>query len=653
MNKKVWWVNQGSTMDEESKDGFIWAPKKDKGGFTPVHWKNMQEVEIGDIIIHYNSKQQSVRYISKVKTKAQDYRLHDDDIKFIKQWNRDGWIIYTDYHELDPSLDKKKIIQDLKDIGHIDHGPFNNVGTINQGYLFKFTDLALNTIVNNNKQINWPLFLNREIDIITNEIIEKEGELHMEENTSDSFMNYINDKGYLFDYRMIENYLLSLKVKNFIILTGNSGTGKSKLPVLFSDYLTDNNDTKQVIIDTMVKVGKSNQPQNRGWTFNRNDFFKHYPSYNKFQNTYDIEVDGIKSKGDFNFATRIFYDPKDKNIQEHLNKLSNEDPNKRINLKIFLNEINIPGSNQNNIIVPVGANWTENRHIIGFYNVIMNRYHKTPALDIILKARDDTQNPYFLILDEMNLSHVERYFSDFLSSIESNKPVPMHDEEGIESIPKNIILPDNLFVIGTVNVDETTYMFSPKVLDRANTLEFCTVSPSEYLENRMIKSFKGNVEYLEDTLSDIDLKDKNMKFFKKEFEGIKNANNMEMMSIFVRELDELHTLLQKYGFEFGFRVVNEVIKFMYVSWKYENRSDPWNNWEKYCDAQIKQKILPKIHGSQRTLGDLFEQLFRICSNGQSINIDLKNIEVKYPTSAKKIQEMNRILNEQRYVSFTR
>ena len=74
----------------------------------------------------------------------------------------------------------------------------------------------------------------------------------------------------------------------------------------------------------------------------------------------------------------------------------------------------------------------------------------------------------------MNLSHVERYFSDFLSAMESEDPIHLHDNMKLNVPPWKIELPLNLFVVGTVNVDETTYMFSPKVLDRANTIEFLT-----------------------------------------------------------------------------------------------------------------------------------------------------------------------------------
>ena len=107
----------------------------------------------------------------------------------------------------------------------------------------------------------------------------------------------------------------------------------------------------------------------------------------------------------------------------------------------------------------------------------MSVYQSTPAYELIKNAEDDSENPYFLILDEMNLSHVERYFADFLSAIESGEEIPLYGNND------KLTLPDNLFIIGTVNVDETTYMFSPKVLDRANTIEFDTLLAWEYMSS--------------------------------------------------------------------------------------------------------------------------------------------------------------------------
>ena len=81
-------------------------------------------------------------------------------------------------------------------------------------------------------------------------------------------------------------------------------------------------------------------------------------------------------------------------------------------------------------VIPVGADWTDNRNVVGFVNHLRKDgqqnpiYQSTPVLDLLLRAIADPSHPYFLILDEMNLSHVERYFSDFLSAMESKRLYP-------------------------------------------------------------------------------------------------------------------------------------------------------------------------------------------------------------------------------------
>src|SRR6266567_1926999 len=138
-----------------------------------------------------------------------------------------------------------------------------------------------------------------------------------------------------------------------------------------------------------------------------------------------------------------------------------------------------PPSPQCFAVVPVGADWTSNEHVLGYPDNLNGGYVQQTALKLILQAQKNPGTPHFLILDEMNLSHVERYFADLLSLIESEAELWLHHDQDADGkpkprdgVPSTLKLPQNLFVIGTVNVDETTYMFSPKVLDRANVLEF-------------------------------------------------------------------------------------------------------------------------------------------------------------------------------------
>ena len=266
----------------------------------------------------------------------------------------------------------------------------------------------------------------------------------------------------------------------------------------------------------------------------------------------------------------------------------------------------------------------------------------------------------------MNLSHVERYFADFLSAMESDEEISLHkskDEEKKsigEKIPQSIEIPKNLFVVGTVNVDETTYMFSPKVLDRANVIEFSTIPAKNYMSKGLNPEvLKGDIDYLEDPLYghnlDKSLKKSRIEDLKDYLENVETTEGDKLWDVLSHELNKFQEILKEANFDFGFRVIDEILRFMYVAWIYEGKPDIWINWMRYFDAQIKQKMLPKLHGSQRVLENVLKELFKQCQHKpEDISprlTNLKNDNFKYPKSANKIQEMDKILNEQRYVSF--
>jgi len=228
--------------------------------------------------------------------------------------------------------------------------------------------------------------------------------------------------------------------------------------------------------------------------------------------------------------------------------------------------------------------------------------------------------------------------------MESNAEISLHkseimeNEKSIENVPQSLKIPENLFVIGTVNVDETTYMFSPKVLDRSNTIEFLTPSAKGYMNiEKIFNSINSNYSYLEDPLSNVDIRNTSLIELKKLF-GELNTSKGKFWDLMAIELEKFQNVLRKIGFDFGFRVINEIIRFMYVSWVYEGNPSKWDNWPRYFDSQIKQKMLPRSHGSQRTLEKTLNDLSVLCGD--------------YPTSKAKLEEMIDVLKKQRYVSFT-
>lgn len=137
-------------------------------------------------------------------------------------------------------------------------------------------------------------------------------------------------------------------------------------------------------------------------------------------------------------------------------------------------------------ICPVRPEWTDPSGLTGYFDVLQNRYVVPPFLEAMLVATAYPDAPVFVILDEMNLARVEYYLADILSSIESQHPVVLHSSsvplEGSTGgeIPSRLALPANLFLIGTINVDETTNTLSDKVLDRAVVIDMSHVDLNRF-----------------------------------------------------------------------------------------------------------------------------------------------------------------------------
>lgn len=302
-------------------------------------------------------------------------------------------------------------------------------------------------------------------------------------------------------------------------------------------------------------------------------------------------------------------------------------------------------------LVPVGADWTNREPLLGFPNALENEKYVKPdnrVLDLIIEAGKNIDKPYFLILDEMNLSHVERYFADFLSTMESKGEIFLHEgTEDWNGVPPSVRLPKNLFIIGTVNIDETTYMFSPKVLDRANTIEFRITEEEmgEFLKN------PGDVDLMK-------LNGKGAGFgssFIKLATGSLDKNNklLEINSV----LSNFFVQLKIAGAEFAYRTASEIQRFAQVV----QVMSPDTKIEDIIDFAILQKLLPKLHGSRRKLEPVFEELIKLCLKDGAETKEFKTGKakvdtsdktiVKYPLSLEKIVRMYNNLIHNGFTSF--
>lgn len=214
--------------------------------------------------------------------------------------------------------------------------------------------------------------------------------------------------------------------------------------------------------------------------------------------------------------------------------------------------------------VSVRPDWTDPSGLLGYFNPLAKppRYEETAALELVLAAKRDPEHPYFLCLDEMNLARVEHYFAPFLTAMEGRGTLQIHHEhDEIDQVPSRIPWPRNLFIIGTVNMDETTHPFSDKVLDRAFSFELWDVDIRQWSER------------------------------------IEAGDAKELTQTVVETLRRLYDALYPARRHFGYRTCDEVLAFCRTAQL---------PVESALDAAVLAKVLPKLRGDDA--GELPEAL---------------------------------------------
>jgi hypothetical protein len=204
--------------------------------------------------------------------------------------------------------------------------------------------------------------------------------------------------------------------------------------------------------------------------------------------------------------------------------------------------------------------------LTGYYDVLSNRYVVPPFLQAVLLATAHRDSPVFVVLDEMNLARVEYYFSDILSAIETEESLQLHSSgvplEGTTgtSIPPELPLPRNLYIVGTINIDETTQSVSDKVLDRASVIEMSDID---------LAGFLAQLEVREPNLKD------------------------------ARAASEPHLLsacgiMATHNAGFGYRIAEEVVRYHAFA-THTLKQQPTET----IDDLMVQKVLVKLRGTER------------------------------------------------------
>ncbi len=535
INPSFWWVNQGKTHTQEREGEFLWAPQKSKRGFPVPHHISLKQAQINDIVFCYsNKKLRAVGVVTNTVIESPKPSIIASD-----EWQEEGYLVSLKYFNINPEILKEEIPLEWR---KNETGPFDINGDIKQGYFFELSDqFSKNLIAQFRDRLPKEVGYKMETYQPTQEklFIREELEEYSYKALITHIHTYISTKGFLYTIEEITNLFLSLKTKPFVILSGISGTGKTKMVQWFAESVGANEDNGQFTL------------------------------------------------------------------------------------------------------IPIRPDWNDGSDLLG-YKDIKGDFIEGPLTKVIKRANKHPAKPYFVLLDEMNLARVEYYFSDILSVMESRR---WKDGEMVSSnllteeiAGFNLKLPNNLYIIGTVNMDETTHPFSKKVLDRANTIELNDVDLGNFAflnEHETEESMEIPHERLASNY--LHLKD----VFPKHKEVVEKATS---------ELVKINEALQKMHAHVGYRVRDEIC--FYLAYNEEAELFTFNEAFDYC---VLQKVLPRIAGSDSRVEKMLRELYTIFTNkayddGQEdIAADLTSS--KYPRSAMKVAEMLRRFEEDGFTSF--
>lgn len=250
------------------------------------------------------------------------------------------------------------------------------------------------------------------------------------------------------------------------------------------------------------------------------------------------------------------------------------------------------------LFIPVRPSWNDDSDLLGYVDLVHMVYRASDSgfVDFLVRAqKDENKDKLFIVcFDEMNLARVEHYFSQFLSLLErpmNQRELQLYDKQysgrlyNSKEYPNRIKIGDNVKFIGTVNIDESTYHFSDKVLDRANVIRLDVLNYSKAWEKKKYGSLV-NINWSMD-----------------DYKAITITNSDEDMQKVHQLLWEIHTLLSggnnKYGI--GPRIVKNIDMYL---WNLPKSNVGDFSFSDGIDLQIAQRVLTKVRGPENQLGEI-------------------------------------------------
>lgn len=297
--------------------------------------------------------------------------------------------------------------------------------------------------------------------------------------------------------------------------------------------------------------------------------------------------------------------------------------------------------------ISVQPQWSDNSDLFGYVPTLApDSFIEGRLTESIRDALADKNSLNLILLDEMNLAPVEHYFSDFLSIAESRirisgkiitdnlpieLPVIFNEAEDKYSGLRNLGIPHNLRIVGTANMDETTHSFSPKVLDRAFTIEFDDPDLTAFA----VKSSSEKKLFKE--LSSIVISEANeISVFEAQ------AKSQDLFDDVAQLLNEIQQIFSMAGIKFGYRTRDAILLYLH-HWNKLELSDVLTD-NAALDLCILQKILPKVSGSGQALSDALENISTWLKEDRSEGTGVtQNFSGPFPRSLQKVERMIALL----------
>lgn len=476
-------------------------------------------------------------------------------------------------------------------------------------------------------------------------------------NVRDILHEQVMARGFQFTPEQIATYYTALQAKGFVILSGISGTGKTKLAQHFAELLpqpmtatiTDESEDESITISLKRYMFKYNRliipkqatrlfdPPAPGQTKEVTLTFGDQTQKCRLTHAVygDTEYVALMLRGaartwfkqTFTIDDTLRLEPEFDDNQELIAfrlsdgtapaPTSGREHNPRSDeVTVAANE-----TGTNWLFIPVRPDWRDGKSLLGYFNPLTSAYVWTDFLRFLVRASQSYRArdglAWFVILDEMNLARVEYYFADLLSVLESGRTPEGWTREPLRldypadasgnPPPRELPLPPNLYFIGTVNVDETTHAFSPKVLDRAFTIEFVEADFATYPPTPTAAAA---------------LTDREQWAVLRRFTGDGSFQHIEKDRVVtyidahpeVRDhLQTLNTELRHFHMHFGFRVFDEIVSFLAAADE-NGLFDDLGAATVTFDYAVLMKVLPKFHGSRGKLEAPLRAVLAWCIN---------------------------------------